>query len=338
MANQVLIPESRPTTTIRPVRAPKLLVPQTEVSVWQSLRNNLRDVLFPEKLPPLKLTSHPVKVKSIWGTYNNKKTATTTSILVHGAMIAALIGISIWSGRQVTQKAPEDHVTLVAPDISDYVPITKPAPQAMGGGGGGGAHEKVVAPKGKLPKQDIQQITPPMVQVRNEAPKLPVEPSVVVPPTVKLPNSNMPNLGDPKSSVVAGPLSNGTGSGGGIGSGGGGGIGSGSGAGVGPGIGGGFGGGLYHVGGGVSAPQVIKKVDPEYSEEARKAKYQGTVILGLIVDAHGRPQQLRVQRGLGMGLDQKALEAVRQWVFEPAQKDGKPVAVMISVEVAFRLF
>jgi len=337
MANQVLIPESRPATTIRPVRAPKLLVPQTEVSVWQSLKNNLRDVLFPEKLPPLKLTSRPVQVRSIWGAYNNKKTATTTSVLVHGAMIAALIGISIWSGRQVTQKAPEDHVTLVAPTISDYVPITKPLPQAMGGGGGGGAHEKIVAPKGKLPKQDIQQITPPMVQVRNEAPKLTVEPTVVVPPTVKLPNNNLPNLGDPKSSV-AGPLSNGTGNGGGIGSGGGGGIGSGSGPGVGPGIGGGFGGGLYHVGGGVSAPQVIKKVDPEYSEEARKAKYQGTVILGLIVDAHGRPQQLRVQRGLGMGLDQKALEAVRQWVFEPAQKDGRPVAVTISVEVAFRLF
>src|SRR5215475_7576024 len=329
MANQVLIPESRQTTTIRPVRAPKLLVPQTEVSVWQSLTNNLRDVLFPEKLPPLKLTSRPVQVRSIWGAYNNKKTATTTSVLVHGAMIAALIGISIWSGRQVTQKAPEDHVTLVAPNISDYVPITKPLPQAMGGGGGGGAHEKIVAPKGKLPKQDIQQITPPMVQVRNEAPKLTVEPTVVVPPTVKLPNNNLPNLGDPKSSV-AGPLSNGTGNGGGIG--------SGSGPGVGPGIGGGFGGGLYHVGGGVSAPQVIKKVDPEYSEEARKAKYQGTVILGLIVDAHGRPQQLRVQRGLGMGLDQKALEAVRQWVFEPAQKDGRPVAVTISVEVAFRLF
>src|SRR2546421_2184529 len=336
MANQVLIPES-PVTTARPVRGPQFLVPQAEISVWQSLKNNLRDVLFPEKLPPLKLTSHPVRVKSIWGAYDNRKTAATTSVLVHGAMIAALIGVSIWAGRQVTQK-PVDHVTLVAPDISEYVPITKPAPQVMGGGGGGGAHEKVVAPKGKLPKQDIQQITPPMVQVRNEAPKLPVEPSVVVPPNVKLPNTNAPNLGDPKSPVIAGPLSNGTGSGGGIGSGGGGGIGSGSGAGVGPGIGGGIGGGLYHVGGGVSAPQVIKKVEPEYSEEARKAKYQGTVILGLIVDAHGRPQQLRVERGLGMGLDQKALEAVRQWVFEPAQKDGKPVPVIISVEVAFRLF
>lgn len=337
MANQLLTPETH-VATVRPVKSPKFLVPQAEISLWQSLKNNVRDVLFPEKLPPLRLTSQPVRVKSIWGAYDNRKTAATTSVFVHGAMIAALIGVSIWAGRQVTQKPAEEHVTLIAPDISEYVPITKPALQSMGGGGGGGAHEKVVAPKGKLPKQDIQQITPPMVQVRNEAPKLPVEPTVVVPPTIKLPTSNAPNLGDPKSPVIAGPLSSGTGVGGGIGSGGGGGIGSGSGAGVGPGTGGGFGGGLYHVGGGVSAPQIIKKVDPEYSEEARKAKYQGTVVLGLVVDAHGRPQQLRVQRGLGMGLDQKALEAVKQWVFEPAQKDGRPVAVMISVEVAFRLF
>ena len=91
-------------------------------------------------------------------------------------------------------------------------------------------------------------------------------------------------------------------------------------------------------GGGVSAPRALSTPDPEYSEEARKAKYQGTVVLWLIVDQYGHPQQLKVSRSLGMGLDQKAIEAVRQWKFEPAMKDGRPVAVQINVEVNFRLY
>jgi len=78
--------------------------------------------------------------------------------------------------------------------------------------------------------------------------------------------------------------------------------------------------------------------DPEYSEEARKSKYQGVVVLWLIVGPDGRPRDMKVLRALGMGLDQKAIEAVRQWKFEPAMKDGKPVAVQINVEVNFRLY
>jgi TonB family protein len=131
--------------------------------------------------------------------------------------------------------------------------------------------------------------------------------------------------------------SNGIGSGGGIGSGSGGGVGSGKGAGVGPGSGGGFGGGAFRIGGGVSAPSVLSKVEPEYSEEARKAKWQGTVVLSLVVDDQGRPQNLKVLRSLGLGLDQKAIEAVEKWRFKPGMKDGKPVPVMATIEVNFRL-
>jgi TonB family protein len=157
----------------------------------------------------------------------------------------------------------------------------------------------------------------------------------VVPPEIKLPTVGA--LGDPLSKVI-GPPSNGTGSGGGIGSGSGGGVGSGSGPGVGPGHGGGYGGGAYRVGGGVSAPKALYAPDPEYSEEARKAKYQGTVVLWMVVGADGRPQQVRVQRSLGMGLDEKAIEAVRQWKFEPAKLNGQSVPVQINVEVNFRLY
>ena len=106
---------------------------------------------------------------------------------------------------------------------------------------------------------------------------------------------------------------------------------------MGPGSGGGFGGGVYRIGGGVSAPSVLSKVEPEYSEEARKAKWQGTVVLQLVVDDQGRPQNLKVLRSLGLGLDQKAIEAVEKWRFKPGMKDGKAVPVMATIEVNFRL-
>ena len=88
----------------------------------------------------------------------------------------------------------------------------------------------------------------------------------------------------------------------------------------------------------MSAPRAIYQPDPEYSEEARKAKYQGTVVLWMIVTADGRPRDIHVQRSVGMGLDEKAIEAVKTWKFEPARKDGVPVAVQINVEVSFRLY
>jgi TonB family protein len=92
------------------------------------------------------------------------------------------------------------------------------------------------------------------------------------------------------------------------------------------------------VGGGVSAPRLIYGPDPEFSEEARKAKYQGVVVLWVIVGPDGRTHEIRVARTLGMGLDEKAVEAVRVWRFEPARKNGNPVPVQVTVEVNFRLY
>jgi TonB family protein len=123
-----------------------------------------------------------------------------------------------------------------------------------------------------------------------------------------------------------------------VGTGAGGGIGSGSGRGLGPGSTAGTGGGVFRVGGGVSAPVVIYKPEPEYSEEARKVKHQGVVLMAVIVGPDGRPRDLRILRPLGMGLDEKALEAVRTWRFEPAKKDGVPVAVLVNIEVGFNLY
>jgi TonB family protein len=117
-----------------------------------------------------------------------------------------------------------------------------------------------------------------------------------------------------------------------------GGIGSGKGNGHGPGEGGGYGGGLYHVGGGVAAPQLIFAPDPEFSDEARRAKFQGVCVVSLIVDSQGNPQRVQVVRHLGMGLDQKAVEAVRHYRFKPATRQGKPVAVEVNIEVNFRIY
>jgi TonB family protein len=114
-------------------------------------------------------------------------------------------------------------------------------------------------------------------------------------------------------------------------------VGSGKGGGFGPGEGGGVGGGVYRVGGGVTAPIVLTKKDPEYSEEARKAKYSGTVLLSIEVSPNGLASNIKVVRSLGLGLDEKAIEAVKQWKFKPGYKDGKPVTVAATIEVNFRL-
>jgi TonB family protein len=116
------------------------------------------------------------------------------------------------------------------------------------------------------------------------------------------------------------------------------GIGPGTGPGVGDGRDGGIGGGPYVVGRGVSAPQLIYDPEPEYSDEARKEKYQGVVLLQVIVGEDGRPRDVRIARSLGLGLDEKALEAVRQWRFEPGRLNGRTVAVVVNVQVNFRLY
>jgi len=308
-----------------------------ERSLFSSLRENIKSTFFPEKLPPLQVSSKPIKVRNIWGAYDYKQEGAGVSLVVHVLMIAGLIGISILTSRAVKLNNQQQNVISLTDDMPVDLPMTAKKGSAMGGGGGGGDRDKLAATKGKLPKLSMQQLAPPAVVIRNDNPKLPVEPTVVVPPDIKI-ASNMPNLGDPMSRVPEGPLSNGTGSGGGIGSGSGGGVGSGSGPGVGPGHGGGIGGGAFRVGNGVSAPRALETPDPEYSEEARKAKYQGTVVLWLIVGPDGKPRDIRVSRPLGMGLDQKAIEAVNRWRFEPAMKDGRPVAVQINVEVNFRLY
>jgi len=91
------------------------------------------------------------------------------------------------------------------------------------------------------------------------------------------------------------------------------------------------------VGGGVAAPQLIHSVEPEFTEDARRENYQGSVSIKLIVDSQGNPQDVRLVSHLGMGLEEKAIAAVRQYKFKPAMYQGHPVSVQIVVEVDFHL-
>ena len=291
---------------------------------FKSLYTNIRDFIRPPKLPPLEVTSKPVEVGSIWGAYSGGETRSgVVSLAVHiGAVVLLLI---IFQTPKI-QKAVRDFATITY--VPPYKPKLPPAAEKAGGGGGGGMHTPKPVSQGTPPPPAPKQFTPPSFAI--EHPKLPVTPTITAP----APQITAQDYGDPLSKAFdqsGGPGSHGMGSGKG------GGIGSGDGDGYGPGSGGGMGGGAYRIGGDVSAPQLVSKIEPEYSEEARKAKYSGTVLLSIIVDEHGLPRDIKVVRPLGLGLDEKAIEAVSHWRFRPGMKGGRPVATQAQVEVNFRL-
>jgi periplasmic protein TonB len=302
-----------------------------EIPWYKSLYENIHELIYPPKLPPLVVTSQPVAVKSIWGLYERDKKSNWASLAIHVAVATLLL--TVLSQHDKIEKKMKD-LHMIDTDLKPFIPKQPPKADTNQGGGGGGAKAPLPVTKGQLPKPALKQFIPPQVVV-NPEPKLAVAPSLIMPPDTPLPKVDLNQYGDPLAHL--GTPSNGPGSGMGMGSGSGGGVGSGKGGGFGPGEGGGVGGGVYRVGGGVSAPAVLFKVDPEYSEEARKAKYSGTVLISLIVDPSGRAQNIKVVRSLGLGLDEKAMEAVAKWKFKPGMKNGQAVAVQATIEVNFRL-
>ncbi len=295
-----------------------------ELPWYKSLVANIRDLIHPPKLAPLEVTSKPVEVGTIWGAYAGGETKSgTVSLLVHVGVIALML---IVFRKQVFTAKPKDTgpIIYVAP-----LKLKLPAAAVKAGGGGGGG-QKMPTPvsRGVAPPKAPKTFIPPTLAV--EKPKLPTVPTI----TAQAPQITADNYGDPLSKMLdtsAGQGQNGLGNGKGAG------LGNGNGDGYGPGEGGGMGGGVYRIGGAVSQPVLISKVEPEYSEEARKAKYSGTVLLSIVIDANGLPHQIHVVRPLGLGLDEKAIEAVMKWRFRPALKGGKSVAVQAQVEVNFRL-
>jgi protein TonB len=305
-----------------------------EKPIWTGLYESVRDVFFPPKLPPLVLTSTPIPVPDRMAVKANPLAIGIST----GINLTILLLLLFVVGKKIIDTVNEKKLHATNIDVGLWQPVAPKSGGANGGGGGGGEHSIIDPIKGKLPKIEKNPIVPPQV-IKVDNPKIAMEAAIDVQKNITLPdNPNLPTIGVTRSANVT-MASGGQGSNGGMGTGSGGGLGSGTGNGYGPGYGGGAGGGLYHVGGGVSAPVPLNSVEAEFSDEARRAKYQGVCLITLIVDAQGNPQNPRVIRTLGMGLDEKALEAVRKYKFKPAMKDGKtPVPVMITVEVNFRLY
>jgi protein TonB len=265
-----------------------------------------------------------------YGIYPIRRANFAASVLLHAAAMVIFAAL----GAMVMQNRPKDHsqagsVVL----LSRYQPMASAAQKKPGGGGGGGERSKLQLSAGGPPKASMHaQLAPPVVIRPKEESKIMAEPTVVA--DLKLPDSL--KVGDRLSKAMA--PSNGPGVGSGVGSGSGGGYGAGHGRGVGRGDNYGYG-GAAEGNGRITTPKLIYSPDPEFSEEARKSKHQGVVVMTVLVGTDGRIHDAQVTQSLGMGLDEKALETVKLWKFEPARaSDGSPVAVYASIEVNFRLY
>jgi protein TonB len=240
----------------------------------------------------------------------------------------------------VMRYAPE--AQSLDPIVNDLPPdimwIAEPGP---GGGGGGGGNEMPEPPKkAELPGKE--KITVPVEKTPDPIPEPPKE----EPPPAEdlvIPARTMAAAEQTLAGVIAAEapvtVSQGAGTGGGAGTGTGAGIGPGTGSGLGPGTGGGTGGGAYKPGSGVSLPEVITEVKPQYTAEAMRAKVQGVVWLECIVLENGTVGDVRITKSLDsvFGLDQEAIKAARRWRFRPGIREGKPVPVIITIELTFTL-
>ncbi|HTV53944.1 MAG TPA: energy transducer TonB [Terriglobia bacterium] len=303
-------------------------------SVFQSLHDSFHSLFEKPEPPSIPITSQPVEVGDIWQDYKPQWYSGVNAVLIVAFLVAMIIMPQLMGFHPAL--LPKEN-EVIAVKISPFLAQLPPSQKKAGGGGGGGNRTPKPPSKGATPKFDWQQMAPPSATANIPKPELPVNPTLLGPPQEKLPQVAMNVWGNPTS--IPGPPSNGPGTGGGIGTGNGTGIGSGNGGGLGPGSGGGTGGGVFQVGGNISAPIPIYDPQPEYSERAREAKYQGTDVLSIIVEPDGSVNpDVQVVKPLGLGLDEEAVKTVRTWKFKAAVRNGLPVAVRVDIEVTFRLF
>lgn len=251
-----------------------------------------------------------------------RSTSAGVSVAIHLGAVALMSII----GAHVAQTRFEKPIRILIPL---HAPRLMRAP--AGGGGGGGTSDSLPARQGSLPPPQVARVfVPPSLEVAN--PKLPVSVAMIDAPDIQM---TMDHYGDPlgKSGIASG----GPGHGGGFGDSCCGGVGPGKGNRYGPGDGGPGGGPVLSRVSYSAMPKLIYKIEPEYPDEARKARFEGTVVLSVEVDSKGQPHLVRVVRGLGLGLDERAVEAVNKWRFTPAIASGKPVAAPVVIEVSFRL-
>jgi periplasmic protein TonB len=225
--------------------------------------------------------------------------------------------------------------------------LTTPGPG--GGGGGGGLLQPKPAPKAlkvgrsrvssPLPVRRPPEPIKPVPNPPEPAPPPPLQSEplpILVAPIVTAPADSRDRLGVLETTTSEAD-SHGPGKGGGAGTGEGAGLGAGSGPGVGPGSGGGTGGGPYRPGSGIVAPRLLREVKADYTEDARRRGVEGEVLMEIVITRAGSVGDVKILRRLGSGLDERAVQAVRQWQFTPATRQGAPVDVIVEVGVEFRL-
>lgn len=281
--------------------------------------------------------------RAFWSAEHHLGRSQITSTIIHGSFAALLILLPYFYQQVMpSPKMNPPWVVLTAPrDIGDYL-AQRPAATNLQvlphGGGSGGGHEAESVTKGMLPKFGAVQIVAPHLPSNLDA-KLQPQPTLIGDASLNLATIQMPNWGDPRAAEFN--HLNGPGDGPGMGNKRGSGIGdNGNGPGYDEGDSGNTGGGPNSRGSyAVSEPVCVFCPRPEYSDEARKAKYQGQVLLSVVVLPNGQAGKIQVVNSPGLGLDQKAIEAVRNWRFKPAiGRDGKAVATVVTIQVMFQLF
>lgn len=263
------------------------------------------------------------------------------STSLHGLAVASILfiaslGLAVADER--TEPIKDEPIRMVF--------LVSPGPG--GGGGGGGLMQK--APPPKAARKGVEKISsplparklPPPMRPTPKPPEPPPPPleAKALPP-VMAPIVNKPAEIENREGVLAKvpetPPSQGPGAGGGAGTGRGTGLGEGDGSGVGDGSGGGTGGGPFRPGSGVEPPRLLREVKADYSDEARRANIEGEVELEIVVRRDGTVGDVKVLRGLRGGLNERAIQAVRQWRFAPGRMKGTPVDVVVQVGVEFKL-
>jgi protein TonB len=272
------------------------------------------------------------------------KLPVAVSTAVHVGIAATLI---LASTIDFTHAAQPDQLRS-EPVVTRLVFLTTPGPG--GGGGGGGLRQRTPPPKalrlGKskldspLPVREAPKPVEPVAKPPEPPPPPPVKPEPL--PPVVAPVATVAANDRDQAGVIDTPAppkadSRGPGAGGGVGSGTGTGIGSGDGTGIGPGSGGGMGGGPYRPGSGITPPTIIREVKADYTEEARRRNLAGEVVLEIVVRRDGSVGDVKLINGLGSGLNERAIAAVKQWRFSPAKRLGSPVDVIVEVAVEFKL-
>jgi len=324
----------------------RLLAPDATVAWYRSIAMNVADLFHAEKLPPLDLTSRPLAEQDmpghdLWGLYRVNKRSGLLSVAVHAGLFGLLW--SITTSPPAAQLARQITMLVAPPAPLRRVEVK---PQTGGGGGGPSIIKARASSAPEPPKPVMRHYTPPPPADR---PKMATTPQLFIPPEWVGTTDPNARYGDPLTGLLGAAGNFGTGMGFG------GATGAGSGTGYGPGTGGGRGGGwgngtgngagsgkssgepIYMAGKGMTPPEPIFRPDAEYTDEARKAQLSGKAVLTLVVETDGTTSDIEVAKALGMGLEQKAVEAVRQWRFKPATMAGRPVRMRVNVEVAFRL-